>query len=234
MRQPTPAFPLVPLILGHRGAPAELPENTLAGFRRATEQGADGVELDVHASADGVPVVIHDPTLERTTPGRGRVLELSREALRPFVPGLDEVARWAWATRAWLNVELKAGGAEAATLAVLGHFRVLPTTVVSSFLPEVVREVRTLEPRVPCHLLTERWDAAAREMVRETGASGVCLGVEAATDAALAELQAAALPVIVWTVDSPPRIRALLRAGVAGIITNLPAVGAAERRRLAG
>src|SRR2546422_1016115 len=78
------ARPLVqpPLIIGHRGAAGEAPENTLAAFELALRQGADGIELDVHLSADGVPVVIHDPRLDRTTSGAGRVRDHALAALR--------------------------------------------------------------------------------------------------------------------------------------------------------
>jgi glycerophosphoryl diester phosphodiesterase len=73
------------LVVAHRGASAEAPENTLAAFRLALEQGAPAVECDVHLSADGSPVVIHDETVDRTTNGKGAVAALTRAALR----GLD-------------------------------------------------------------------------------------------------------------------------------------------------
>ena len=225
-------MPPLPLVFGHRGAPAELPENTIAGFRRALEQGADGVELDVHLSADAVPVVIHDPALERTTAGQGRVLDLAWADLRPFVPSLDDVVHWAAGARAWLNVELKAAGTEAPTLAVLERHGVLDRTVVSSFSPEVVREVRRLEPAVPGYLLTETWDRAARAAVRKSGATGVCLGNDAATEPVLQQLRHVGLPVIVWTVNDSPRIRTLIRARVSGIISDHPGRAADLRRQL--
>ena len=75
-----PAHP-VPLIIAHRGASAVAPENTLAAFRRAIEFGADGIEFDVRLAADGVPVVIHDPSLKRTAGRRGKVAAYSSEEL---------------------------------------------------------------------------------------------------------------------------------------------------------
>jgi len=83
------ARPLVqpPLVVGHRGAAGEAPENTLAAFELALRQGADGIELDVHLSADGVPVVIHDPRLDRTTSGAGRVRDHTLAALRRLDAG---------------------------------------------------------------------------------------------------------------------------------------------------
>src|ERR1700675_773367 len=78
-----------PRVIGHRGAAGLAPENTLAGFRKAAEIGVGWVEVDVHLSADGVPVVIHDDTLDRTTSGTGPVAAKSAAALEALgVPTL--------------------------------------------------------------------------------------------------------------------------------------------------
>src|SRR5262245_3514397 len=102
---------LRPLVLGHRGAPRAAPENTLRAFQLAMELGADGVELDVQPSADGVPVVLHDDTLDRTTDGSGDVATLpwariaeARADGEP-VPRLEQVVEWAADVGAFLNVE---------------------------------------------------------------------------------------------------------------------------------
>lgn len=227
------------MILGHRGAPREAPENTLRSFQLALAHGADGVELDVQRSRDGVPVVIHDSTLERTTTGHGRVDEHSWEALQQLrvgtgepMPSLEEIAAWAANTGAYLNVELKSAGAETASLAVLQAAGVLERVLFSSFLPDVVREIGRQAPEARRYLLLERWDATVPALVRELGAGGVCLRDDAATAGALSELAEAALPVVVWTVDDPARIRALLRARVVAIITNRPDVAVGERAAL--
>ncbi|HEX2091909.1 MAG TPA: glycerophosphodiester phosphodiesterase family protein [Longimicrobiaceae bacterium] len=232
-------FPDRPLILGHRGAPFEAPENTFGSFRRALEHGADGVELDVQRSADGAPVVIHDLTLDRTTDGRGEVrahtwAELSRLHAGPGEPlrRLGEVADWAAGAGAWLNVELKGEGTEAATLAVLERAGMLERTLVSSFLPTVVLEVGRLAPDVRRALVTEAWDPLVAEVVRDSGAGGVCIEQRLATPERLRELRERGLFAVVWTVDDPARIRELLRAGVAGIITNHPRRGVEARRSL--
>jgi glycerophosphoryl diester phosphodiesterase len=229
------------LILGHRGAPLEAPENTFGGFRLAVEHGADGVELDVQRSADGAPVVIHDLTLDRTTDGSGEVrahtwAELSRLHAGPGEPlrRLGEVADWAAGAGAWLNVELKGEGTEAATLATLERAGVLERSLVSSFLPTVVLEVGRLAPGVRRALVTEAWDATVAGLVRDAGAGGVCIHRALATPERLAELAAAGLSVVVWTVDDPAEVRALLRAGVAAIITNDPRGAVAARREAEG
>ena len=235
-----PRFPARPLVLGHRGSPAELPENTLAGFRRARELGADGVELDVQPSADGVAVVIHDPTLERTTDGVGRIDALPWERISAVraggepVPRLEAVAAWAAEAGAWLNVEVKSPGAESASVRAISDAGLLGRTFFSSFLPEVVAEVGRLEPRATRFFLTQRWGDEVRAVVRGLGVSGVCLQDAIATPAVLDELRGAGLGAVVWTVDDPARLRALLAAGVRAVITNHPARGVEALREVVG
>ena len=229
-----------PLVLGHRGACAEAPENTMRSFRLALEQGADGVELDVQLSADGVAVVIHDDTLDRTTDSHGRISELPWERIRQAraggepVPRLEEACAWAAETGAWLNVEIKAAGAEAASLAAVEEAGLMGRTVFSSFYPGIVLEVGRLAPRAARYFLTERWDDEIRHGVPTLGVGGVCLKNPLATEEVLRELAEAGLPVVVWTVDDPARIRELLRGGVRAVITNRPAVGGAALREVFG
>jgi glycerophosphoryl diester phosphodiesterase len=224
-----------PLILGHRGAPREGPENTLRAFRRAMEHGADGIELDVQLSADGVPVVIHDDTLDRTTDGRGPVAALPWAALAAVraegepLPRLDEVMAWAAEAGAFVNVEIKAPGAEAAAAGAVRRAGMMERTLFSSFHPGTVRRVGEIAPEARRYLLSETWDAAVREAVRDTGSGGMCLHDPAVTDGVLAELRALSLPVVVWTVDDAARIRALLDAGVEAVITNRPDTGVRVR-----
>lgn len=225
-----------PLILGHRGAPAEAPENTMRGFRLALEHGADGVELDVQPAADGTPVVIHDLSLDRTTDRAGSVAALPWSAIARArsrgepVPRLEEAAAWAAETGAWVNVEIKSPGAEQASVAAMRVAGVMERTVFSSFLPQVLAEVGRVAPDAVRYFLTERWDGEVRRAVRELGAHGVCPHHSIATPALLKELRESGLGAVVWTVDDPARIRELLRTGVAAVITNRPDVGAAVLR----
>jgi glycerophosphoryl diester phosphodiesterase len=224
------------LILGHRGAPRSAPENTLRAFRAALEAGADGIELDVQPSADGVPVVLHDDTLERTTDGRGdvallpwRVIERARSHGEP-VPRLEQVAEWAAASGAVLNVELKRPGAEQVSLECIRAAGLQQRTFYSSFLPGVVATVRRLDASASCWLLS---DDRPRVMLAQAEAlrpDGVCLDTRRVTPALLQRLGERGLPVVVWTVDRPARIRALLAAGVHGVITNQPALAVRLRQ----
>jgi glycerophosphoryl diester phosphodiesterase len=197
-----------PLILGHRGAPADAPENTLRSFALAMEQGADGVELDVQRSADGVPVVLHDPTLDRTTGAHGQVAAHPWSALERLtlahVPSLEQAAAWAAAAGAWLNVEIKAERVEAATVEVLRATAervevatvqvlrstgLLPRTVISSFDPRIVRRVGEVEPDVLRFLLTDSWDEEVLSTVADCGAQADPLRVDAAHHLALEVLR---------------------------------------------
>jgi glycerophosphoryl diester phosphodiesterase len=224
-------FPDRPLVLGHRGSPARAPENTMLAFRLALEEGADGVELDVQPAGDGAPVVIHDATLARTTDRSGAVAALSWDEIGAAraggepVPRLEEAAAWAAESGAWLNVEIKSPGAEAASLAAVEAAGVLGRTFFSSFLPDVVARVGELAPHAARYLLSEQWDDETRAAALRLGVRGVCLHHAAATPSALAELRGARLDVVVWTVDDPARLRELLRAGVRAVITNHPARG---------
>ncbi len=110
-----------PLIMGHRGAMGHAPENTLASFKLAHEMGVDAVELDVHLSADGVLVVHHDETLERTTSGNGEISAMTLEQLRQLdagakfskdyagerIPTLEEVLTWAKGVELPVVIEFK-------------------------------------------------------------------------------------------------------------------------------
>ncbi|MEX2571899.1 MAG: glycerophosphodiester phosphodiesterase [Gemmatimonadota bacterium] len=223
------------LILGHRGAPLEAAENTLRSLALAVERGADGVELDVRRSRDGVPVVIHDDSLERTMGVGNAVSRLDWPAIQRLtaarVPSLAQVAAWAAASGAWLNVELKAGGFEDIVIEALANTGVLGRTIISSFDPYAVRRAGDIDPAVRRFLLARAWDASAERDLEASDAVGVCLGVDAATGPVLEHLSARKLPVIVWTVNDADRLRELLEGGVAGIISDDPAMAAGIRAR---
>jgi glycerophosphoryl diester phosphodiesterase len=228
-------IPAHPLVLGHRGAPREVPENTLRAFRLALEQGADGVELDVQPAADGVPVVIHDPSLDRTTDRTGSLAELGWDEIAGAraggepVPRLEEAVAWAADAGAWLNVEVKSPGAEAAAVRAVRAAGLMERTFFSSFLPGVVAALLAEGPDVTGLLLTERWDEEVMAGVRELGVAGVCLHHPLATGPALAWLRERGLHAVVWTVDDPARMRELFAEGVLAVISNLPAVAVAAR-----
>jgi glycerophosphoryl diester phosphodiesterase len=223
-----------PLVLGHRGSPREAPENTLQSFARAMQAGADGVELDVRAARDRVPVVIHDEAMAREGGGPVRVADHDWPALQRMsgsrLASFEQACAWAAAADAWVNVALKEPGLEAAVLDELRRTGLLPRTFLSSFHPAVVAEVGRRAPESLRFLLLEAWDAEAHRMVVECGAAGVCLEAAAADALDLEVLHNEDLPVVVWTVNDRDRIAQLFREGVAGVITDEPALAVAARR----
>lgn len=156
-----PSMPTIE-IMGHRGGRDLWPENSLRGFREAIALGVDLVECDVHLARDGEVVVLHDPTLERTTEGRGAVARLDGPALRTLrlkdaggecVPTLDAVLALVAATRAGVFVEIKTdatgtpyAGLEARVLSALERHGMLARAGVLCFVPEVLEAVRRQAP----------------------------------------------------------------------------------------
>jgi len=159
------------LNIAHRGASLAAPPNTLAAFEKAIELGADGVELDVHLSADGVPVVIHDFTVDAITDGSGRVAELTLTQLKQLdagssfdpafggerVPTLEEVLKHI-GNRVLLNIELKTTslcdkGLEQAVITLVEHHGLIERVLLSSFNPFALRRAKRIAPHIPAGLL---------------------------------------------------------------------------------
>jgi glycerophosphoryl diester phosphodiesterase len=228
-----------PAVIAHRGASGEAPENTPAAFRRALEIGVDGVELDTHLSADGEPVVIHDPYLERTTTGTGLVKDLAAAAIRRLdagrwfgdsfagqaVPTLAEALDLLRTVR--VVVEIKNGPiyypgiAERVTAVIRasGHDRV----TVSSFDHYVLRDVRDITGEVETAVLYSARPIDPVRIAYDAGASvlhpqWVFLQQELVDDA-----HAAGMRVEVWTVDDAAHLAHVIAMRPDGIMTNFPA-----------
>lgn len=227
-----------PLIISHAACAGHAPENTLAGLRLALHMGVDGIEVDVRASADGVPVLMHDPTVNRTTDGRGGVSALTLAQLRELdagakapdaafrgerVPTLAEVLE-AIGGRALLIAEIKQGGVEAALLETVRQADALAWVMAWSFDWGAVAQMRRLEPRLPCCLLVPRVAnlAPAIDHALTLGAQGLAVDFPALDAEFVRNAHLRGLSVYAWTVDQAPNVRRLSEAGVDGIVTNFP------------
>ena len=215
------------LIYGHRGASGAHPENTLLAFRAALDAGVDGVELDVHATADGVPVVIHDRAVERTTDGRGYVDEMPLEHLRRLdagdgqqVPTLAEVLELV-GERAHLDIEIKGARIERETLAVLARF---PASrwAISSFDWETLRTLRRLDATIDLWPLAERCDDALPAIATELASPVVALFAGAFDPESAALLAGEELGVMVWTVNDPAEALSVRDLGAYALCTDVP------------
>src|SRR3954447_3335056 len=182
------------LIYGHRGLSGGFPENTLLAFREALAAGVDGIEFDVHATSDGVPVVIHDRSLERTTNGTGYVDEVPLSHLRDLdagqgerVPTLEETLALI-GDRVHLDIEVKQSGIAEAVLRVL-RAHAETRWAISSFDWDTLRTLRALDGQAELWPLTERWSDDVIAVARELGSPTVALFAGAYTPSAAAELR---------------------------------------------
>jgi len=225
-----------PLVVSHAACAGHAPENTLAGLRLALHIGADAIEVDVHLSADGVPVLMHDDSVDRTTDGRGAVAALTLAELRelyagarsPFetsrgqtVPTLIEALELI-RSRALLIIEIKPPDIEEAVLEVVRRAEALDWAMAWSFHPGVVAEVRRREPRLPAALLTLSLSDAIAQQALELGAQAISVVHQNVSEERVRAAHHRALAVYAWTADQPAEMRRLAAAGVDGIVTNFP------------
>jgi glycerophosphoryl diester phosphodiesterase len=228
------------MILGHRGASGEAPENTLRAFALAAEQGADGVELDVQPSADGALVIMHDDTVDRTTNGRGRVADLTYAALAALdagagepVPTLEEALTLARG-RLFVDIEIKDPGVEPAVAALVDRLGMADEVAISSFYPASLAAMRATAPHLRRWLLSGEWSPVVLQVALDLGAVGVAPH-HRHIDAALVEAaRARGLAVVAWTVNAPADIERLLALGLDALITDYPARALAARGRAGG
>lgn len=214
-------------IYAHRGASATEPENTLRAFRRAIELGVDGIEFDVHATAERVPVVIHDRNVARTTRGQGNIDELSLDNVLDLdagrgerVPTLHDVLALV-GDRARLDVEVKQGGIEREVLATLAR---CPDArwAISSFDWNVLRAIRAISAEAELWLLSSFVSDALFATAKELNASAVSLFAAAYTAESAARLAAAGLGVVVWTVNNVAGAVRCRDLGAVGLCTDDP------------
>lgn len=225
----------VPRVLAHRGATAVAPENTLQAFVAASAVGADGVELDVHRTADGGLVVHHDAEAR----GLGVLAERTQaeiRAARPEIPTLDEALEAC--TGMLVNVEVKnlpgdadydpAEGVAAGVVELLSRRDRRDTVLVSSFNLDSVNRVRELDVTIPTGFLTlvgmDPVDAV--EVAHAHGHGAVNPDVRAlvgeAAAATVARAHGLGMAVNVWTVNDEHEMRRLATAGVDAVITDVP------------
>jgi glycerophosphoryl diester phosphodiesterase len=208
----------------------------MAAFLKAEQSGADGLELDIHLSHDGIPVVIHDETLDRTTNACGPVSGLTWEQLQRLdagswfspchaaesVPSLSEVLR-VFERRLRINIEIKQAVAGEAVLKTLAEFP-RADVVISSFDQELLCFMRHLDNELPLAVLFDRgnWRQAVRLAVN-IRAIALHPNVALVHRPMIAACRACNLAVHTWTVDDAGLYRSLWRAGINGVFTNYPA-----------
>lgn len=215
-----------PLLLGHRGARAQAPENTLAAFELALAHGCDGFEFDVRLTRDAEPVICHDARLAHRSVRRSTYSQLCARLGRRFprgtssaslLPSLEDVlARFG--NQAWLDIEVKIAGVEKILLDAILRHRLRRNFCVSSFRPGVLEELRARDPALPLGFLTDkRWRLSRWERY---DVQVVIPHYRLVSRRLVEEVHAAGKMLMTWTVNSPRRMRKLAEFGVDGIVSD--------------
>lgn len=214
-------------IIGHRGAKGHAAENTLASFQKALDLNVDGVELDVHLTADEEIVVIHDETIDRTTSGNGFVNALSLAALQAFeIPTLSQVFDLI-GRKCFINVELKGSGTAKPVAALIEKY-VLEKKwnyndfVVSSFDWNMLQEIHHLNPKIPIGVLTLTDLDLAIGYAQFIHAYSIHPYFHLLTAENTIEMQQKGFHVFPWTVNEPEDLQKIKSFHVNGIITDFP------------
>ncbi|MET9402982.1 glycerophosphodiester phosphodiesterase family protein [Kitasatospora sp. NPDC002965] len=229
-------------VFAHRGASSAAPENTLVSDEVARRGGAEWIENDVQPSKDGVPYILHDDTVDRTTDGQGRIRDLTSAQLDALDAGSRFGPAYAGArvptlaaqledlrTRGGnLLLEIKGRHSRDEVARIVKEVRdhgMAGRVLVQSFEVDALRHTRELAPELPLGLLRSTLDADPVAISRELGlaAYNPSDGAVSARLGVVKDLHAAGVAVNVWTVDAAARWKALEAAGVDGIITNRPA-----------
>ena len=227
-------------VWGHRGAYDYAPENTISGFSKAINMGADGVELDIQLTRDGEVVVIHDETIERVSNGIGFVKDYNlvelkrinfnkRGLIMPLfmeIPTLAEVFETLATTAIEINIELKTGivfyeGIEEKAIRLAIKHKILERIIWSSFNHYSVMRVKQLEPSARIALLCGSGILLTSEQCEKTGAEALHPFIKQLNYPGLVDdCHKRGIKVNTWTVNKAEEIQCALRYGVDAVITN--------------
>jgi len=234
------------LIIAHRGASFDAPENTMAAFQLAYRLKADMIELDLQLTSDGVPVVFHDTKLDKKTDGTGLVNRYRLNELKMLnaggwfsgsytgekIPTLSEVLDWAKG-RILVNIEIKPeavadnieGGIEEKTVSLVKKFEMENKVLISSFDYRVIKRIKDLEPAIKTGLLyhkNESKGAEYAELVRQYDADFFHCSHREVREKEAALLRNKKIPFLVYTVNTPSLMKKMIRFGASGIFTDKP------------
>ena len=227
------------LVIAHRGASGNAPENTLAAFRKAVALGATFIETDLQLSRDARFVAIHDASVNRTTNGQGAVHDMTLADLRKLdagswfgsefagerIPTLEEILEFSKKNDVVFYLEIKPGaswGGEHALVGALRESGEIPRAVVISFDATIVLNLRKIEPTLMTGLLYDGQIENPLDKAVEIGARQVAVRGDLVTPALIAQAKKKDLQVVCWTVNHPAHMRMLAAAGVDGIMSDYP------------
>lgn len=226
------------MIIAHRGASFDAPENTMAAFALAKQLHSDYIELDCHLSKDQEVIVIHDASLDRTTSGKGLVSEADSSYLHSLdagkwfsdrfigekIPFLKEVLLFSKEAHIPLYIELKGDNLLLAdrTIALINEMQMQEHVVIQSFDSGLLKRCITLKPSITYEYLISSFSPQELLMAKELSVRAINVDGDLITDLALHTIQDAGFQVNVYTIDEPNLIRHFINIGASGIITNRP------------
>jgi glycerophosphoryl diester phosphodiesterase len=235
----------VTLIYGHRGAKGEAPENTLTSFQQCLKHGVSRCELDLHQSRDGELMVIHDPTLKRTTGHRGKVIEHDAAALTRYdareggpgwispcpIPRLAELfeacAFEHWQLEVKSASKIRAAQMVEAIAALAARYDLTDKVTVTSSSRAVLSALKLLTPQLARGLVAEYAWLDPLKVAKHYDCSLLALNWTLCTPERLLKAQKAGLHVSVWTVNEPALMLRLADFGVDSLITDFPGLAMA-------
>lgn len=236
-----PKIDFLPPIIAHRGTPNRVPENTLESFIAARNAGIMWIETDVKLTSDGVPILLHDDTLDRTTTGHGSVADMTWSRLQTldaggwFAPNfaglrvttLAEMLNFCVTSRLRLILELKPSPGRTQATVMVAMIEAaklwpenLPPPLISSFDKDALMIAAQLHPDWPRGLLLREWSHDWIEEAVLTQASTVAFDDALLTPERLASLQDAPLPILAYTVNDPVRAKVLFDHGIRAVYSD--------------
>lgn len=234
---------LIPPVIAHRGASAQAPENTLAAFIKAKQLGLNWVEFDVMVTATEEAIIFHDDQLERTTNGKGLVVDCSYTHLKTLdagswfdpifstqnIPSLQEVLQVLHTHSLAANLEIKPVlGYEQATVQrifeILSQSKIsLPyPLLISSFSPHVLKRVREISPTSLIGVLVETWQDNWQYLCKEVNAISIHINQDQLTPERINEIKEKGYLLLSYTVNNIERAHQLLSWGVDAIFSDCP------------
>jgi glycerophosphoryl diester phosphodiesterase len=213
--------------VGHRGARAYEPENTIRSFKRAIEVGVDAVELDVRKTKDNEIIVIHDADVKRTTDGKGLVCELTLKQIKGFtseknekIPSLEETLDFL-DKKVKVFIELKEAGYEDQVVALVEKKALRKNVVIVSFLEDALKRVKEIDPEIETGLIYAKHNNPLKAAL-ELRATWLLAFYKFMHTANVQKAHENNLKVIVWTVNTPEEVSEMAKKGVDGIASDKP------------
>jgi len=229
------------LVIAHRGASAYAPENTMPAFEKALELGAEGIELDVHMTADGEIVVIHDHTIDRTSNGKGMVKDLTLDEIKKFdfgswfdpsfegvsIPTLREVMELLRDWDGLLNIEIKSGpifypGIEKKLIDMVKEYGFNDRVIFSSFNHYSLRDIKSIDPSMKIGLLYMAGLVEPYNYAKSLGAEALHPYYYNIVPEVVEGCKKNGIKLNPFTINDKKEIEMVMKAGVDGIITDYP------------